>query len=271
MMDSVPDLLSDALELADAGYRVFPLAPQGKLPAISKEAGGKGCHDATMAADTITGWWSAGPLRNIGIACGDGLLVLDVDGEEGESSLADLIREHGRLPVTPAARTGSGGWHFYFATSIELGNSVKRLGPGLYTRGRGGPIVAPPSIHPNGKPYRWVKDRSLFEIPRANLPEWIIERLKPNEPTAKAYESAKIDVDDRYLRAAIEGVISDVASASQGERNGRLYSGSRRLLDLGIGVTDVAQCLAPAALAAGLDPVEVSRTLKSAASAGGSA
>ena len=36
-------------------------------------------------------------------------------------------------------------------------------------------IIAPPSIHPSGKPYRWREGRSPGEVDLAPLPVWILQ------------------------------------------------------------------------------------------------
>ena len=45
--------------------------------------------------------------------------------------------------------------------------------PGIDLRGDGGCIVAPPSIHPSGKRYRWKKGHGPGEIAPAPLPDWL--------------------------------------------------------------------------------------------------
>jgi len=119
-------------------------------------------------------------MANIGIATGpaSGILVLDIDGERGRDSLRDLLSQH-RLKKTLIAITGrvddggkQSGWHLYFKypTGSSIGNSLGPLGDGIDVRGRGGYVVAPPSIHASGQKYRWrYEERGL-----ANLPESLL-------------------------------------------------------------------------------------------------
>jgi len=154
-------VLEHALRYARRGWRVFPIWPirNGRCAcgtACGRD-GGKhpigrlaphGVHDATTAEATITRWWTDTPDANIGIATGavSGLVVLDVDGEDGEASLAALEREHGPLPATPTVLTGKGR-HLYFTyPGVPVPNRV-RVAPGLDVRGDGGYVVAPPSTH----------------------------------------------------------------------------------------------------------------------------
>jgi len=149
-----------ALEYAAAGWRVFPCA--AKVPRTRN-----GCKDATADPAVITGWWDMWPGADIGVATGDGLLVLDVDGEPGADTLHELERAHGELPATAHAITG-GGEHYYFTTTAPIRNSAGKLGPGLDVRGDGGYVVAPPSSHLSGRRYEW--DQAPDEAEVAPLP-----------------------------------------------------------------------------------------------------
>jgi hypothetical protein len=150
-----------AIAYARRGWRVFPIWPirNGRCAcgsACGRDAGkhpiGRlvphGVHDATTEEACITRWWTEVPDANIGIATGavSGLVVLDVDGEDGEASLAALEREHGPLPLTPTVLTGKGR-HLYFThPGVPVPNRV-RVAPGLDVRGDAGYVVAPPSTH----------------------------------------------------------------------------------------------------------------------------
>lgn len=122
-------------------------------------------------------WWSRWPEANVGIATGGGLLVIDLDGEEGARSFRAAQRKLGKLPPTVQATTGR-GHHFYFAvnTRTELGCSNGKLGRGIDTRGKGGLVVAPPSRHRGGHRYSWMYSPMEFEI--AKLPKAWVKALK---------------------------------------------------------------------------------------------
>ena len=93
----------------------------------------------------IREWFEMWPSANVGIATGSRsrLIVLDVDGSDGEESLEALEAEHGRLPDTLEARTGNSGRHLYFALPEEavIRNSSGILGKRLDIRGEGGYVV----------------------------------------------------------------------------------------------------------------------------------
>lgn len=172
------EMLAAALGIvAEHGWRVLPLAVKGKTP-ILKEWQKRASADAQQVRE----WWGKWAAANVGIATGNGLLVLDVDvgeGKAGEASLAALEAEHGALPPTLTAVTGSGGYHLFFSYEGKLGNSAGKLGAGLDTRGDGGYVVAAPSVHPNGERYCWI-DGSVAVAP---APVWLVGLLvdKPSE------------------------------------------------------------------------------------------
>jgi putative DNA primase/helicase len=117
----------------------------------------------------------------VGIVTGElsGVLVLDVDGPEGEAEL----RKHGH-PATPMVRTPSGGLHLYFKHPARPVNTSIRVAPGLDVKASGGYVVAPPSLGPNGKPYEWIVPPEEAEL--ADPPEWLMRLLERQRSRAPA-------------------------------------------------------------------------------------
>ena len=113
----------------------------------------------------------------VGIVTGpvSGVLVLDVDGPEGEEEL----RKYGH-PVTPMVRTASGGLHLYFRHPEQLVRTGIRVAPGLDVKAAGGYVVAPPSLGANGIPYKWIVSPEDAEL--ADPPGWLIEILERGRP-----------------------------------------------------------------------------------------
>ena len=156
------------------GLPVFPLKPKGKTPLTRH-----GFKEATTDPKQISAWWDNEPMANIGIATGGpaGLLVIDLDvdeekGIDGRETLRKWEGQHGKLPDhTWLAITGRGGYHYFYHDPFG-----SRSGTGLYEgidiRGDGGYIVAPPSVHPNGRRYEWEQSPEEFPLveagPRVN-------------------------------------------------------------------------------------------------------
>ena len=165
-------MLDEALDLARAGWAVFPVA--GKVPF----PGSHGCLDATRDEAQIRAWWTEHPEAGIAGATGapSGRVVLDVDAYRpgADEALSDLEAKHGALPRTAEAITGGGGRHLVFRSNGHRLPSVNgKLGPGLDFKADGGYVVLPPSLHPNGRPYSWNLAAHPSEVPEAPLPEWI--------------------------------------------------------------------------------------------------
>ena len=103
--------------------------------------------------------WRNDPKINLGIACGQGsgIVVVDVDGQEGMDSLFQLAEESGDvLQPTYMVLTGreGGGWHRYYkCPSPSLPNGVK-FRPGLDFRSDGGLVIAPGGKHYFGQTIR---------------------------------------------------------------------------------------------------------------------
>jgi Bifunctional DNA primase/polymerase, N-terminal/Primase C terminal 1 (PriCT-1) len=187
------ELLVAALDYAARGWRVFPLWwPVGRTCSCPAGIGcaspakhpmtRRGLHEATTDAATVTAWWQRSPRANLGIATGGGLFVVDVDGETGAESCAALEQRFGELPRTVEVVTGSGGLHVYLSVDREVRNTAGQLGPKLDTRGDGGYVVAPPSLHASGGRYYWRLAPSLVAV--APAPPWLVRLLEPAPPPA---------------------------------------------------------------------------------------
>lgn len=191
-----PSTLADAAaRYVAAGWRVFPLTPRGKVPAIPARAGGRGVLDATDDPDTVAAWWAGtphtGPACNIGGAVPAGVVVIDIDGRHGgPQHLAELGAELGALPDTLTCWTGSGGGsrHLWFRhPGGRIGQT--RLPPGVELRVHGNYCVLPPSRHRSGHMYRWAD----HDTPIAALPAAWIARLRPPPPPEPRLRPARPD------------------------------------------------------------------------------
>jgi hypothetical protein len=86
----------------------------------------------------------------------------------------------------PTVITGSGKLHCYVRTDRDLPPSIKWKDQkvGEIQRGENQYVVAPPSIHPNGKPYIWqigTPDSPLLELP-ATWDEFLLRVMTPEVP-----------------------------------------------------------------------------------------
>lgn len=193
----MPSLKEAALGYAKLGYAVFPLKPKTKEPATSH-----GFYEASTDPGTIEAWWVKNPDYNIGIACGNGLAVIDIDqhpddGKFGLDTLRAWEKDHGELKPTWTVVTGTGGLHYWYKTELSFKNAVEVL-PGIDIRSKGAYVVAPPSIHPNGTEYEWEVSGDPSEIPMAALDGSALELAnlaeakRKRDPSAPAYKKYEV-------------------------------------------------------------------------------
>lgn len=195
------------------GWKVFPV--RGKIPVTPNGLNDATSDDFEKAAE----WWGGSRDLGIGLATGEksGVWVVDLDGEVGKKSLLDLQEREGRLTPTVAARTGN-GIHLYFRmpSGSDVRNSASKIAPHVDVRGTGGYVVTPPSPHPSGATYAWVKGRSPDDVPVAAAPAWLL---------ALALETPK-------RTAAMTGPVEMI---SEGGRNSTLTSLAGTMRRRGIG------------------------------------
>jgi len=219
----------------------------------------RGLHDASSDPGTVADWWRRWPDANVGVRTGavSGLVVVDIDPAHGGlNSIRRLHAEH-RLPDGLRVRTGSGGWHLYFAhPGFDVHNSAGTvLGDGVDVRGDGGYVIAPPSRHITGGTYSWV---GPWDIP--DLPGHLAERTRPRPQTAPPPPHPLSQRDRRGAMSWAESALADeahqVRTAAQGGRNHRLNRAAFSLGQIVAGglldADTVADELRHAALGAGL-------------------
>lgn len=221
-------LFDEAKRLADRGWPVFPVAPMAKLPAISKEDGGRGHLDATTDETVIQAWWRLAPDRNVGVATGvANLVVLDVDPRNGgDESFRDLCDEYGvEWLNTVTVRTAGGGTHFYFLGDGRDLRSRTGLRHGIDIKAATGYVVAPPSRTGSGE-YRWEAGRDPDSIDCLPVPHWLVSEIGTSSSRAKGAAT-------RELPASIpSGERNDTLASTAGSMRARGLSASEMIPSL---------------------------------------
>lgn len=218
-----PDLLSAALEYAGKGLPVFPCDPDTKRPFPRTH----GFKDATTDERVIRSWWAEHPGAMIGMPTGarSGVWVLDIDDPELFEANCPV-----ELPETRRCDTGK-GYHLYFrfdpahpVRNTQRNNKggawpIPKL-PGAETRGDGGYVIVPPSLHPSGKLYRWASNGTAADA-SADLLRVVAERA-PKEGTSLAKAAPPVGCDSPYGLKALEGECAAIRSAGNGTQEGTL-------------------------------------------------
>lgn len=226
----VPTLLDAALDYAARKWPVLPLygvRQDGRCKCGKAECKSPGKHpipsltlhglkDASTKPETIRGWWKRWPHGNVGLVTGgqSGIVVIDLDGEDGFKAFHNLANENGGVFPTVIARTGR-GYHLFFR---HPGGEVKSLSAikgrkGLDSKGDGGYVVAPPSRHASGKPYLWESAPGEIEMPV--LPEWLASLLSDSTGGNGNPAGVKIEDSEAIPEGARNCTLTSLAGTMQ--------------------------------------------------------
>lgn len=226
--------LTSALELAAQGFRVFPLAEGSNKPP-------KGFfgfqQQATTEPDKIRAWWKENPRYNVGVATGQGVLVVDVDvksGKKGADSLEAL--EAMGLPLDGyRVKTPSGGVHVFLRTEQPHRQIIDRLDglPGIDIKCEGNYVVGAGSIRRDfpGTPY----EANGRPMPAA--PEWLDTLLINARPKhAERTEQPLVELDQPHnIDNAITYLVNRAPQAIEGAGgNDTTYKVAGRMRDYGL-------------------------------------
>ncbi len=188
--------------------------------------------------EEIRAWWTKWPWANVAIITGlvSGIIVLDVDGEQGVETLR---KNRYAVPITARTGTGGGGWHHIFNhPGFECRNFAGKTGKTILSkvdfRADGGLIVAPPSIHLSGKPYEWIATPEEENIKDA--PSWLLDLIRDQEKdsTKKTWKghTSPIAASEDPTKAARYFLEKFVSEASNGNRNDTGMKLAAQLRDL---------------------------------------
>lgn len=123
---------------------------------------------------------------NVGIAIPENVIVMDVDPKHSDAqgrTAAELLvaaeLEWGYAFDGPTVETGSGGLHVYmtYDPGRRLRETSKAFGGAIEFKKHGKLMVAAGSIHPNGKPYTWLRKGEMQPAPEA-----LLEALRRPDP-----------------------------------------------------------------------------------------
>lgn len=254
---------------------VIPIKRKSKTPLIE---GWK--EKATCDVKIIRRWAKTWSYCNFGVVTGRSskLLVLDVDGVEGQKAFEALKQKHGKLPRTLRVKTHR-GFHLYFWTGkVRIHNSVGKLGDGLDVRGDGGYVVAPGSSHPNGSRYEFAEGCGIDEAGIADAPGWLVELVRrppvpDNPPLGRKPTSPKARYRLKaYVIAIKEKELHRLKTAPEGQRNTTLNRCAFKIAQLvHHGFFEGGEAKARLRLIAtqiGLEPQEIESSIKSGWTAG---
>ena len=228
--------MSDILEAAHTygrrGWRIVPLhhmvADQECSCRLGRNCPAKtrGKHpihtswtrNASASGADIQAWWDEFPDANVGITTGaeSGIWVLDIDGAAGFDTLTRLADENGSMPRTRVTKTGSGGLHYYWRhpSDFTVIGSTSWIGPGVDIRGKGGQVVAPPSVSGRGS------YELLVDAEPADAPGWLLEMVREHAENSQAGRTHKVvasePVDFSFLPEKVRTLASTLVEEDKG-------------------------------------------------------
>jgi hypothetical protein len=199
-------------------------------------------RDQVPTEAQIRRWWRRWPEAQLAILTGarSGLVVIDIDGPEGEANLEKVEQVLVTLPYTLEVRTKHGR-HLYFrhpgngikiltrkGTQFTTWNDIPEPAPGLDVRGDGGLVIAPPSrdreyaneLEPVELPAAWVEPLSTSATPTAGLGD---------QELAEALDKIRTDGEPC---SCMERVLAK-HQAAEGGRHGAMLTAQTALAHLG--------------------------------------
>lgn len=219
-----PELKMYAHLYADAGWNIFPLAPEDKAPYAEALPGGS--QNSTLSKplteDDIERIWDKYPDANIGVHTGEPsqIVVVDIDVAKNDLEAADgkrTVEQAEKLMEqfvsvfgeTQVHKTPSGGYHVYYqhtplcdgiGRKINAFKALKdvaqvELVDGMSTfdlqyidvLAGNGYVVAPPSILKSGDSYEVVYEADYLP----DFPEEIIRLIKKRDKVTRTYFELK--------------------------------------------------------------------------------
>lgn len=195
-------MLEAALHYHSLGYTPIPCRPREKRPLVAW----KDFQVYRPTPEQLQAWFEQWPDANLALVLGRGRYAVDLDGgDEAEALLANA----GIMlpPDAPRSRTGN-GYHVFLSTYNPIPDRIALLSteggkPQVDIRGIG-IVVVPPSIHPNGKTYEWI--RPLVEKPPHGAAELTELIHRTEAPVSAATGNVKAAGNRFWVADALRGV-----------------------------------------------------------------
>ncbi len=200
--NSEKTLLDWALEYYQSNWSIIPIRAETKKPAIRSWKK----YQLERADEKLLRKLFGDGNRNIAVIVGEvsnGLTCRDFDAmteyEKWAASYPDLAK------ILPTVQTGK-GMHVYFEGHAK---GIKHVSNGEL-RGSGGYCLLPPSIHPDGKVYKWVNsllngNLLTIEPELAGFIPNVTEQLKQSEQSDAILKKGYIvKIDDSVEEAIIK-------------------------------------------------------------------
>ena len=162
-------------EYMDSGWSVLPVKPDEKRPYMTNWLQ----YTRTRPGkQLVNNWFNNLSGAGIGLVTGkiSGVVVLDIESW-CPTPVEELLKKY---PTNMVARSGGGGVHLFYSYPQNVSKITNRVGifEGADLRADGGFLVLPPTVHPSGNRYEWIKRGIPGAFPMAFLD---IEARSPSQ------------------------------------------------------------------------------------------
>lgn len=236
-----------AQHLHGLGLTVIPIVSKDKRPLISWEE----FQHRVMTPNEIDHYFSND--CNIAVVCG---LVTVIDFDEPDI-YTEFIQKHADALVGAAIQQTGRGYQVFIRTDITRSYPAEWKGKHFGdVKGSGGYVLVPPSVHPNGKTYQWIKPLvSIEALPFVeDVSSLGISKLEKSKSSSMA-TGGILEAANEIRNAQIH--TRNTTLSREAGRLFRHFRDSER--------ESIVKTLSEAASDSGLDSVEIQNTLQSAA------
>lgn len=194
------EFIKHALHYLSLGFSVIPVG-EDKKPLIKWEE----YQNRKPSEEEVKKWSFDFKNPNIGIITGSisGIIIVDIEAG-GDTT---------NLPPTVIAKTGGGGFHFYYKHPQKTVKNAVRIKDKTDIRGDGGYVIAPPSLHKSGNHYEWIVPIEEGEF--AEPPNWIFEST--SEKQTEESQAPKVDWRQFLSKENPEGTRNSLAAQLAGK------------------------------------------------------
>ncbi len=211
----------------ERGFSAIPIVPGEKRPGEFKGGEWRGMYDWARFCDRMpshfeTDIWSGWPDAGVCVALGKISNLTAIDFDYGSDSVRAALEA--LFPPSPVRKTGAKGYTaFYQGHALESRKFIVDKQSVIEVLAHGKQTVLPPTVHPDGMPYRWITQETLESMTAGELPtlpldlhEQIARTLSPFQtdedrgaPTPRAFQQA---AEGSYWREVNDRAMADFST-----------------------------------------------------------